>query len=146
MTTPRRRWSFSLRTLFVAVAALSLLLALLAHVVHERQIVQSRRNAWNWARTIGAFGPRPQVFTAMAFTYPPILPARPKEQSFRRFFGDRSIAGETLVFPNGTSEAKVDEMQRLFPEASMTIVSNPYFEGAGLYFEGAGAALGLWPP
>src|SRR5258708_6091516 len=103
MTAPRRRWSFSLRTLFVVVTGLAITLSWLEsqlNWIRERHAVLEKQTHTNW----GAWRPR----------------ARPNWQL--RALREQPV-GYILVGV-GVDAKKFDRITALFPEATVARVRN----------------------
>ncbi|HEY1784219.1 MAG TPA: hypothetical protein VGG30_01675, partial [Pirellulales bacterium] len=107
MTAPRRRWSFSLRTLFVVVTVAACWLG------WEENIVRQRAQFYAWVVDNGGF----DFYEGFApgTTRIPI----PELSAIRRLLGDKPRA--YLVLPIGTHPEREKMAKSLFPEAKVEV-------------------------
>lgn len=108
MTAPRRRWSFTLRTLFVAVTELCCWLGWQLHIVRERNAVKEMLRE----RNVGLDGLPSTVANA----------SPPKISWDRQLLGDSTTA---QIYVNGNAFSK-DEVRRIraaFPETTISVVT-----------------------
>jgi hypothetical protein len=96
MTAPRRRWSFSLRTLFVLVAAFACWLGYSMNWIRERHAALAQdgvRHALQWR---GSTGPMPLSLTILGESTVPVIS-----------LGTAELHGQK------------ERMRQLFPEATV---------------------------
>jgi hypothetical protein len=97
MTAPRRRWSFTLRTLFVVVTMFGCWLGWQAKTVHDRLAVKR------------------QLEAAGGYAWPNDDESQRSWPRWRRFLGDQRMFGMELP-PKYDPKLKA-ELESLFPEA-----------------------------
>jgi hypothetical protein len=113
---PHRRWfQFRLRTLLVGMALLG---AACGYVAHEVKIVEARKA---WLRNHVADIRSPSIREEIRW-----LEGNPAEKPslIRRWLGDVDCSSDNIMFayqyvilPNDASQAEIDEVRLLFPEA-----------------------------
>ena len=127
MTAPRRRWSFSLRTLFVVVTVLA---CGGARIAQQRAIVTARHASFERVRRTGGLaaegGPGAVVVLNNGVRIGPAAPV----PRVRGMLGDNSVLVIQLP-PNESSDADAQHFQELFPEARIYKFDDlPKFTGA----------------
>ena len=108
MTAPRRRWSFSLRTLFVVVTVMTISLALA--VAYSAQLDQAA--AWTSC----------SIAKISAWSGTSIRRDRPRLGSW--LLGETGIQSFHVAAPPWTPD-EVERIQRLFPEAQIEYILLP---------------------
>ena len=114
----RGRFRFGLRTLFVMVTAIAAVAGWLGYeyrIVHERQEV--RRPISENGGTVAL--PVPHMgFITLVDLY------EPTEQLslVRRTFGDESLEGQTIMYPQAIDESLKERIARAFPEAEIQVM------------------------
>jgi hypothetical protein len=104
MTAPRRRWSFSLRTLFVVVTVFGLLGG---YIANQFGLVQERRVMLDsFTATGGRCGREYAAGHGIESSRVPFV---------RKLLGDEEI--RAFWFPEGTDQQTRDRFTRTFPEA-----------------------------
>jgi len=101
-SAPKRRWSFSLRTLLIAVT-------LCAWIASQAVVINQRRTTQQWIRDNNGV-----AFPSGVGVHAPSIPI------WRKWFGDRAI--ESIHLPQGTSNADVQRTAKVFPEARVDIL------------------------
>ena len=120
MTTPRRRWTFGLRTLFVAVGLLALPLG---YVADQWRTAQARRTLrqWIWMNNdygCALAGPDPNVLDYESVArIPGIKPVH--IPYLRTLFGDEAIWAFWL--PKAADERVRERFIKWYPEATVSL-------------------------
>ena len=120
MTAPRRRWSFSLRTLFVVLTATSMLLGV---VIWQVNIVNERKAAW-------ASVCDQENLTAMADYKGPVWWYSRKQLGFaelpfwRKWLGDEEGICQISI-PYRHDDPRSRRINYLFPEADIIGIGQP---------------------
>jgi len=108
---PRRRFRFSLRTLFVLVTVLSVWLGV------QMKWIRDRHTALREARPFVRFSPHTSGMFQVEHAAPWSI----------RIFGEQPV-NTILVHAGGGNDYSEDELKRLFPEARVGVASHtPFF-------------------
>ncbi len=103
--TPQRRWSFSLRTLFVVVTLLGLVAG---WVVYQLNWIRQRRQAVETGEV--GLVLLPSAFSAPLYPKPQLPPWT------LRLFGEQTLNAQGLVSAPGISDSDLRRLRALFPE------------------------------
>jgi hypothetical protein len=117
---PRRRLQFGLRSLLalITLAALGLWLAGEFNVVERR--TQMRQFL---AASAGAVESATKLRAANGEIYGPLGPGPPEPVFWRRWMGDEAVFD--VMLPYGTSQSKLEQVKRVFPEARVHVCLYP---------------------
>jgi hypothetical protein len=109
-TPPRRRWSYSLRTMFVVVTAVAIPLGWLGW---QLKIVRERNAAREWLRE-SREGGVPEYAAGLACTQ-----NNPSNPFWRVWLGDE--AAPVVLITDRLPKEQIDRIRKVFPEAEIIV-------------------------